>query len=283
MVQRKFDSRHEIFGSFKMDITSVSAADISTIIPIVMNDDAQGDPMDYMANPEHASWSENAKVNCFPDSEIRNLHVTLDIIGQDGLANIVQGIVVDYALIQNAFPEKMDAIDEKSGLSVKEILELQKETTDRQCYPLWNGTDMQNANTMDAAIPGFTASQTMEGITFSKEVFKDHLRYSKLKELLRTFLPVGFRTKYCKASFDNGFHKRIKFDFVPSGAKFINPYTFLGLLVSLPQEAASTAVHDSSNHQPFVSGTVSSGTLGVLFLYHITFDQRNPEFHMAKV
>lgn len=156
MVQRKFDARHEFKASWEMYIRDTLTTRLGTIVPILMNDDAQGDPMDFKAHPEHASWAEQSQPNCYPDSEIRNMKITCDIIVPKALSAISSVVKVDYALISCAFPEDLDAIDEKSGLSLKEILELEKETTDRQCYPLWSAIDLLNGSLLHANVPGLT-------------------------------------------------------------------------------------------------------------------------------
>ncbi len=159
MVQRKFDRIHEANVQWADSLRN-STVTQSTIIPLIMNDDALGDPMSYNANPEHASWSEEDMPNCYPDSEIRNFKLTLEIQALSTLWNaqgIWQNPRISYALIACAFPEDLDAVDELSGLTLKAILELQKETTDRQCYPLFNAVDKFGVPTvMPTNVPGLT-------------------------------------------------------------------------------------------------------------------------------
>ncbi len=157
MVQRRFDRIHEMneaFNGMMLPGTVISG----TILPLIMNDDALGDPMSYNANPEHASWAEEEMPNCYPDSEIKKFKVTIDVQALEILhaTNNVHTFTFEYALIACAFPEDLDAIDEKSGLSLKEILELQKETTDRQCYPLFNAVDLNVPSVLHANVSGLT-------------------------------------------------------------------------------------------------------------------------------
>ncbi len=282
MVQRKFDARHEFIMSFSSPLNNSLTTRRATILPIIMNDDAQGDPMDFKAHPEHASWAEVAFPNCFPDSEIKNMTVTFDIIIPAETSAISSVVRVDYALISCAFPEDLDAIDEKSGLSMKEVLELQKETTDRQCYPLWSAVDMFDGSTLHANIPGLTTNQVLEGVNFDQEVLKDQLRYGRIRGLLKKCLPIGYRSVYVRIRTVAGGSKRLKFRFVPSNAKFINPYTFLGLLINTPQVIA-TNVMDPTLHQPVRIADVSSNGPSIICSVHASYNERNPEFHMGKV
>lgn len=162
MVQRKFDRIHEAFVQWGVGLRH-TAVTSGTIIPLIMNDDALGDPMSYNAHPEHASWAEESMPNCYPDSEIKNFKCTLEIQALSNLWDSItlgskwQSPKISYALIACAFPEDLDAIDERSGLSLKAILELQKESTDRQCYPLFNAVDMLGVpSLLHANVPGLT-------------------------------------------------------------------------------------------------------------------------------
>jgi len=282
MVQRKFDARHEFHYSCLLYVRDSLTTRKSTIFPIIMNDDALGDPMNFKAHPEHASWSEVDYPNCFPDSEIRGMKITVDFVVIKALAAQLSGIKIKYGLISCAFPEDLDAIDEKSGLSLKEVLEIQKETTDRQVYPLWSAIDLVNGSNAANAIPGLTTNQVMEGVNFDSEVLTDQLRYGRIKGLIRKCMPIGFRTKFLNAQTTASFSKRITFNFTPSNAKFINPYTFMGLLVEMPQTTTTSTI-DVTQHQSVSQAEMVADTYGVIVLVHVQYNERNPEFHMGKV
>ncbi len=280
MVKRNFDAIHDYTGHFS--ISQEVTTDISaTIIPIIMNDDAQGDPMSLNVNPEHASWAEQVSPNCYPDSEVRNLRMTIDIWPNLALAGKVTTIDIEYALIACAFPEDLDALDEKSGLTLKEILELQKETTDRQCYPLWNAIDMGTTRVLPSEVPGLTATQNPEAVSWLPQIVGDQRRYGKLKGLLKKSLPAGIRRTTLHVKYGIGGHKKIRINFIPRNARFINPYTFLGLMVRLPQ-AVGVAEHDRREDAYILDAEVLVTDI-VHFAWSIQFDERNPDFHMAKV
>ncbi len=282
MVQRKFDARHEFFASGRFAVYDSLTTRSATIIPIIMNDDAQGDPMNFKAHPEHASWSEVPYPNCFPDSEIRNMRITLDLYIASNLSAISSVVKLNYGLISCAFPEDLDALDEKSGLTLKTILELQKETTDRQVYPLWSAIDLSSSSDLHANVPGLTTDQALEGVNFGDEVLRDQLRYGRVKGLIKKCMPIGFRTAMIRGRSVAGYTKRLTFNFTPSNAKFINPYTFLGLLLHCPQ-SVSLPVFDSSRDQPIQRGDLTLNTEFVNFGVHVQYNERNPEFHMGKV
>jgi len=282
MVQRKFDARHEFLMSGLFYLRDSLATRKSILLPIIMNDDARGDPMDFKAHPEHSTWAEVAQPNCFPDSEIRNMRITVDFVIPKASAIITSILKVNYALISCAFPEDLDALDEKSGLSLKEVLEIQKETTDRQTYPLWNGVDSPSGSTLHADVPGLTASQVVEHVAFDSEVLRDQKRYGRIKGLIKKCMPMGYRTLMIRSRTLAGFAKRLTINFTPSNAKFINPYTFLGLLLHV-DNASAISTWDPTNSQSIKNGDLTNDTEEVLFAVHVQYDERNPEFHMGKV
>ncbi len=258
-------------------------ANTATMVPLIMNDDAQGDPMSFNANPEHASWAEVSMPMCYPDSEIRSFRLTVDAyIGKNGFVDDIKNSKFSYGLISCAFPEDLDAIDEKSGLSLKEIIEVQKETTDRQCYPLWNGTDvLAIASLLPVGVPGLTTTQELEHVNLLPNILKDQKRYGKLKGLIKKVMPIGWRTVNFNIAKNQ--HKRITINFVPSNAKFINPYTFLGIAIYC-HDVDSFVNYDMDVHQPFRTGdVVTTDDPHMYFYLKCTYNERNPEFHMAKV
>lgn len=134
----------------------------ATIIPLTMYDEGLGDPAAYNANPEHASFAEAAMPNCFPESRINLINVQLTVMLNKGAIETdkVHALRFAYMPIFTTFDD-LAANDEVSGLDIGEILELQRETTDRQSYPLFNTVDMEAGlgaavSTLHANVPGLT-------------------------------------------------------------------------------------------------------------------------------
>ncbi len=221
--------------------------------------------------------------NCYPDSEIRNLHVVVDIFATADASAILPSLLFEYALISCAFPEDLDAKDEKSGLTVKAILELQSETTDRQCYPLYTGDNLLSGSTLHAEVPGLTAGQTIEAVNWETDVVLDQMRYGRVKGLLKKLLPIGIRRKRVQFKDKVGGHARISFNFVPSNSKFINPYTFLGLMIKVPQvSAVNSAIQRDQDQMALITETTVDTDV-LWFVWSVRFNERNPDFHMGKV
>lgn len=281
MARRKYDAVHEFYGSFSMSPESTTA-NYNTIIPIIMNDDARGDPMDLMVHPEHASWSELAFPNCFTDSEIKGMRITVFILIPPGVANEISQLMMEYALISSAFPEDLDAKDENNALTVKEMLELQKETTDRQCYPLWNTVNLVSGSLLHANVPGLAGDQIHEAVAWSSEIVRDALKYGSVKGLLKKMLPIGIRNKLLRWNFSKGKMFKLTFNFTPSNSKYINPYTFLGLMIRMRQ-AVAVNLTDASNDQLVNIAHTTADASSVIYLWHVSYFERNPDFHMARI
>ncbi len=134
----------------------------ATIIPVTMYDEGQGDPTSYNANPLHASFAEYAGPNCYPESRLNIVTAQLELfLSKAAIAtDALQTITYAYMPIFTTFDDII-ALDEVSTLDISEVLELEREATDRQCYPLWNAVDMEAGvtaavSTLHADVPGLT-------------------------------------------------------------------------------------------------------------------------------
>jgi len=123
-------------------------------------------------------------------------------------------------------------------------------------------------------------AQLPEGVAWQPGIVKDQRRYGKLKGLLKKSLPIGIRTTTMNLL--KSHHKTIRINMLPSNTKFINPYTFLGLMVTLHQVDA-LATYDRDEDILFTTSGVTQNSLHCNFAVRCTFNERNPEFHMAKV
>ncbi len=132
-----------------------------TIIPLVIHDEAQGNPALYNAHPEHASFAEYLGPNCYTDSVINTVFVEITYALTKGALETdkVPAVNCLYMPIFTTFDD-ITVNDEVSGLDIGEMLELQREATDRQSYPLYNAVKMKAgvgaATTLHADVPGLT-------------------------------------------------------------------------------------------------------------------------------
>ncbi len=216
----------------------------TTMWPIIMNDDAMSTPSAYEANPEHASFVEAGEPNCFPDSEIDRIFVEVTFSLTKGALETDSLHLVRCAImkIATAFKEDLTAIDELSSNEVQDILELTSESTDRQAYPLWNGTDMAekftNSALMPTNVPALTTNQRLEGVAFSSEAYYDSNQYETIAGKLRS---CNFGLKWFTLTRQKPFKKFMIS--LPSKCKAINEYTQLSLLTHVPAAGTHEQYH----------------------------------------
>ncbi len=139
-----------------------AASNRYTIYPIVMYDEGLGTPSANETHPEHAAFAESPNPNCFVDSRVDAIFTTV----QFSLTKLaietdkVTGVKCCFMPIFGAFLEDWTAADELSSETIKTVLEMQTESTDRQAFPLWAGGDMPikwtASSTLGAAVPGLT-------------------------------------------------------------------------------------------------------------------------------
>ncbi len=209
----------------------------ATIYPLIMYDEGLGTPSDYEANPEHASFVEAAEPNCYPESRIDNVLMKLRFsLTKAALeTDKLHMVKCAFMMIHTAFKEDLTANDELTGLDIGELLELDSEATDRQTYPLWNDVDMpdmygSSAANLPANVPSLLATQSIEGIAWQPAVYYDALNYytnsGKLKK-------VASGLKWFTLTKDRPY-REFKL-FVHPKNKFMNPYSFMGCLIYVPQ------------------------------------------------
>ncbi len=207
----------------------------TTIYPLIMYDEGLGTPSAYEANPEHASFVEANEPNCFPESKVDSLfcrlkmNLTVGAVGTDKLL----AVNFAYMPIFLAFKEDYEAKDELSGLTIETILELAKESTDRQGYPLWTNVDMGTKVAafldLSANIPALTTDTNIEAVNFNVDDYYDTLNYSNIAGKLKN-VQGGLKWRTLTQR-----HPQITIDIrLRPKVKAMNPYTFFGLLVHVP-------------------------------------------------
>ncbi len=122
-------------------------------------------------------------------------------------------------------------------------------------------------------------AQTWEAVAWDPAVVHDQRRYGKLKGLLRKSLPFGIRR--VDMNLLKSHRKRITITTIPSNAKFINAYTFLGLMIYVPK-ATTNAIRKMHVNSP-ITDTEIGAQAHATFTIQCKYNERNPEFHMAKV
>ena len=126
LVKKKiFPNVHVLENKFQLSADSANSGKSSTIYPVIMQDEGQGDPNSRYTNPESGSFSEEAGPNTYPDSRVNFARVNLEysltkgVISTDAI-EVLKVMVVPIAL---AFEENLTAKNDATSEEIEDILE----------------------------------------------------------------------------------------------------------------------------------------------------------------
>lgn len=267
---------HDMDIQFAFKLESATNTD-TTIVPAVMHDEGLGAASAFKANPQNASFAEVNMPNCFPESRLDKIMCTVEFF----LTKIaletdkLHKVPVAFMPITMAFEDDVTAKDEITGSTIGTILEMQQESTDRQCFPLWNGSDMTqymsagSPNVLDAAVPGLTASQAIEAVTFDPQTFYDNLQYYSTSEKMRK-VQRGLNWRYLSRN-NPSFKTNIT---LSSKNKFLNPYSFFGILLHVPK------VDSVEQYYVAADTTIDSAHVGCRIITR--YNEWNENFNMER-
>ncbi len=267
---------HNYEFGFGLDADDAAATKNSTIVPYMFQDNAMVDMETVKTNPENADFAVTDMPNVYAGSYVPSLSVRWVMYLRPTDTEIVH-LQVNTMPIYSAFLNRLDAFDKKTGDDIETILELQHETTDEQCYPLWNGTKLyEGGGTYDyhADVPGLTTTQQPEGVAFDKEKFFDAMHYYTNKQMLKN-VTGGMRNHtiseplvpHGRSIVTGGMRQ------VNSVCKSANPYMFCGELFHVPQAGSRSQYHLGA---------------GVTAVEHLTvkgfvrFNEYSPDFNFSR-
>ncbi len=274
MKTKWFPRPHQMDHSWEHSIES-STNNFYTNYPLIMYDEGLGAPSAYEANPEHASFVETNGPNCFPESRIDNIFAQLTFSLTKGAitTDALPAVKCCFLPVFVAFDDAL-AIDELSSLEVQDVLEIQRESTDRQTYPLFNNVNMlehfANSALLDANVPGLTTTQQLEGVSFSVNEYYDMLQY----------LTNSAKLKVCQGGLkwitltETKPIAKIKLRLRPK-VKSMNEYAYFGVIVGVPPAGGNYQygkVGDSTADLPHVNVIMRSRA-----------NEWNQEFNMARI
>ncbi len=179
---KEYPRPHNANHSWFHGIESV-VVDRAVNYPIMFQDEGKGAPSGYNSHPEHASFVATDEPNVYPDSRVDiilaelRFSLTKAFFATDSLV----ALRVAYMPYFLAFLDDYIAVDELSTNTVKGVLKLQTETTDRQGWPDFNLVKTTpryaGSNLMPASVPDLTTNQQLECIAFNPETYYDMLHY----------------------------------------------------------------------------------------------------------
>ncbi len=247
----------------------------ATMVPILHYDEGLGAPSANKTHPENASFALYAGSNCFANSRVDRIATNLKFNLTKGALETdkLHAVRLAFMVVALSFKENYVAIDELTSLEIQDILEVQTESTDRQGYPLWTGTKMDEKYTNSAKlgtdVPGLTTTQVLESIAFNPNDYYRQLQYGTLaKKLIKS----NYGLKWLTLTKDRPF-KEIRIN-MKRKAKRLNPYTQLALIVYIPVASSTYQYHLTTDTTaiPHVEAT-----------FQMRFNEWNQEFDSSQL
>ncbi len=264
---------HRMRKSWAYELDDATIDD--TIFPLLMYDEGLGTPSAQETHPENANFLVVDRPNCFVNSRVNKVTCQLRLsLTSKALDDNIPAIACRFMVIKMAFKNDYTAIDELTSIETQDVLEMQTESTDRQGFPLWNGTKMAtrfaNSGIQDAAVPGLTTNQNLEGVTFSPSAYYDsifHLTIAgKMKSLQRGLKVITLT--HNRPTVTITIH-------IDSKVKRMNEYSFMGLLVG-------SQVVDTHDQIP-VTADITAATNYVYADLNCRYFEWNEHFDFKKV
>jgi len=268
---------HDFVFGFGLDIDPASPLKAATIVPYCLQDNAIVDYETLKTNPQNADFAIMDKPNCAAGSYVGKIMVTWKAWAASSEIDLMNFNTLD---IHTSMLNRLDAFDKKTGTDIEGLLELTHETTDEQCFPLWDGTKLYEGHLINdyaAEVPGLTTNQQPEGVAFNQEAFFDALHYYTNKEMLRK-VTGRFKTWYINGSLPVAVPTRDKLvtsfgNKQQSLTKYMHPYSFVGELFSAPKASARNQM---------MLGTDVTAIEHLTVQGRVRFNEHNPDFNFAR-
>ncbi len=271
---------HDYTFAFGIDADDTAATKNSTIVPFAMQDNAIVDYETIKTNKENDDFAIVAKPHCAAGSYVPRCLVTWKAFIPDLGGVEVNLMNVKYLPIHTAMLNRLDAFDKKTTEDIETILELTHETTDEQCYPLYNNVKLYQGHQvldlpadMDVAM---TADTQIEGVAFDMEKFFDALHYYSNKEMLKTVTDRMMSFNLTRIVGGGPLKSKV-FSYIrkdmPSICKFMQPYTFYGGLFHIPQVSTVNQYHIAAD---------TSAIEHLTILGRVRFNEFNPDFNHSR-
>ncbi len=236
---------------FGFGLSAEDATKASTMVNYLMQNNAIVDYENIKTNPENADFAVVAYPDVCAGSYVPKIHVGYQMYILPSDTELVH-LRVDTMGIHTSMLNRLDAFDKKTGNDTETILELEHETTDEKCYPIYNGTKLFESGGIYDMAPlsgyasiGLTTDGQPEGVAFDKEMFFDAMHYYTNKEMLKQMTDRMRSHILSEPLVPHGrsiVSKSITMN-TPPLCKFANPYDYCGELFHVPQVGSRTQYH----------------------------------------
>ncbi len=272
-----FPLTHTWNFAFGLGMDNLDVLKASTIMPLLMQDNALVDYETIKVNPENADFVTRSDPNTHAGSYVPKVVVSWIGFSASTEVDVMKFMTMN---IHTAMLNRLDAFDKATGSDVETILELTHETTDEQAYPLWNGTKLyegHHTEDLPVAVPGLTANQQPEGVAFDIATYYNSRKFYTNAGMIRQ-VTDRMKTHYINGDISANIRTSDKmvssYEVIREPMiKFQHPYTFLGKLFHVP--LAGTI------RQLQVGGSVTQ-IEHLTVLGRVGFVEYNPDFNFSR-
>ncbi len=254
----------------------------STILPLLRATEQAVGVSAIEVNPRNANFAEDTGCIIHMGSIVPriNLSFSMAMTKEAIETDKCRQLKVNWMPIYIAFEDSLIAKDDKTGVEVEDILELQHDATNKDTYPLYSTVDLTGIVFSHAVstVPftevfgdsGLGGNLIPESVAFDKELFYDALSYYTNSGMLSKVIGK-MNTVILKRDKPFLYHSN---NYTNPAVKRGNPYTFCGILFNCPQ------VLDGD--QFFKAGDTTAVD-HVHITGRVRFDEWNAEFDQSAI
>ncbi len=268
--------RHHLKYSF--GLTNGAVAKNSAMITIVKHYKGSNDPTGIIVNPHDEDLMYETGSICGKMSIIDKMKINMAFtLTEDGLADGIDTLRVQYMPIFTSFPHRLDEVDVDTSLSVASILELTKDATQEDITPahstkLVHGAALNQlpfaTSTVNLTevfgLMNLTTDTQPEGIPWDSTTFFKALTMFTNKGALKSC--IG-QMRSINLSRQRPLARVFINRFPPRDVRRIVPYSFFGMLIHVPMDTDETS--------PYYTGVMTGTTPCVGFKAIIDYHEWN--------
>ncbi len=263
--------------SYVMRLGAEAPTKDTVILPILRSSEAVASADTIEVNPRNANFAVETGATCHPGSIVPRINFTLSLkLAQNAVVtDKVREMKCNWFPIYTSFLNSLEAEDEKTAIQVEDILELEHDVTNKDVNPnystvkLLSGSSMplSTVNDADEALGdwGLTTTSVMESVAWDSSLFYDALQFHTSRGMLSKTIGQ-IKTVVLRQDFGYFHHSS---NFTQPTVKRMNPFTFCGILINLPQSGTAEQLFEAND-------VTDIGHLDIRL--RIRFDEWNPNF-----
>ncbi len=258
-IQGDYPLQHEIIWNFGLtaDTTPASGGNC-TQLPLFFHDEAAEDPTAINVNIRHTSFDTSSQMNCVSNSIIPRTNFGFSAVMSEDMIEVskTRAIRFKWFPFYLSFQDYM-AEDDRTGFTLKEILELVVDDTNEEIAPLYDDTKLLNAWTMPTNQAGLTTTQVMENVGWDSSLFYDALKfYGNGRKISSVIGPIRNVT----VTRDRPYYYHSN-NFTNPRVKRMNSYSYCAVMFYLPKE---------NTHEQILEAAVCTDNKSSLFFRGLT-------------